>query len=268
MSVDILGTNCDQCRSTVQCCFTSTETVRHIRTESPGRPPPLSRSSWTLRETKCNHCSAFNGGACGPSAASDSYKRDNSNRCFNIQQCCTQQYKNSFLVPTAVDWNRPDNTAVYADSVINFRSHSWPQNTVQPHASLPLCQLHLAAAPYPTGTNTNTLKQAVNGRFPDPQAVSTEMEVWREVPNLPYKQASLQTTAIIQCPLKKIQPQEQRYPVLQCRWCSGAYLGNTAPAASAHYLDTLMYVCRSWCTCKRERLSKTPFSHHSNESRA
>ena len=48
MSVDILGTNCDQCRSTVQCCFTSTETVRLIRMESPGRPPRLSHSSWTL----------------------------------------------------------------------------------------------------------------------------------------------------------------------------------------------------------------------------
>ena len=35
--VDILGTNCDQCRSTVQCCFTSTETIRLIRTESPGK---------------------------------------------------------------------------------------------------------------------------------------------------------------------------------------------------------------------------------------
>ena len=41
MSVDILGTNCDQCRSMVQCCFTSTETVRLSRTESPGRPPRL-----------------------------------------------------------------------------------------------------------------------------------------------------------------------------------------------------------------------------------
>ena len=48
--VDILGTNCDQCRSTVQCCFMSTETVRLIRTESPGRPPRLSHSSWTLCE--------------------------------------------------------------------------------------------------------------------------------------------------------------------------------------------------------------------------
>ena len=48
MSVDTLGTNCDQCRSMVQCCFTSTETVRLIRTESPGRPPRLSHSSWTL----------------------------------------------------------------------------------------------------------------------------------------------------------------------------------------------------------------------------
>ena len=44
MSVDILGTNCDQCLSMVQCCFTS----RLIRTESPGRPPRLSHSSWTL----------------------------------------------------------------------------------------------------------------------------------------------------------------------------------------------------------------------------
>ena len=42
---DILGTNCDQCLSTVQCCFTSTETVRLIRTGSPGRPPRLSHSS-------------------------------------------------------------------------------------------------------------------------------------------------------------------------------------------------------------------------------
>ena len=32
MSVDILGTNCDQCISMDQCCFTSTETIRLIRT--------------------------------------------------------------------------------------------------------------------------------------------------------------------------------------------------------------------------------------------
>ena len=41
MSVDILGTNCDQCLSMVQCCFASTETVRLVRTDSPGRPPRL-----------------------------------------------------------------------------------------------------------------------------------------------------------------------------------------------------------------------------------
>ena len=33
----------------VQCCFTSTETIRLIRTGSPGRPPRLSYSPWTLR---------------------------------------------------------------------------------------------------------------------------------------------------------------------------------------------------------------------------
>ena len=44
-----VGTKCDQCLSMVQCCFTSTETVRLIRTESPGRQPRLSHSSWTLK---------------------------------------------------------------------------------------------------------------------------------------------------------------------------------------------------------------------------
>ena len=47
--VDILGTNCDQCVSMVQCCFTSTKTIRLIRRGSPGRPPRLSHSSGTLR---------------------------------------------------------------------------------------------------------------------------------------------------------------------------------------------------------------------------
>ena len=45
MSVDILGTNWPM----VQSCFTSTETIRLIRTGSPERPPRLSHSSWTPR---------------------------------------------------------------------------------------------------------------------------------------------------------------------------------------------------------------------------
>ena len=36
MSVDILGTNCDQCMSMVQYCFTSTETIRLIRDGGKG----------------------------------------------------------------------------------------------------------------------------------------------------------------------------------------------------------------------------------------
>ena len=48
MSVDILVTNCDQCRSMVQYSFTSTETRRLVRTDSSGRPPRLSQSSWTM----------------------------------------------------------------------------------------------------------------------------------------------------------------------------------------------------------------------------
>ena len=45
MSIDILGTSCDQCWSTVQYSFTSTEARRLVRTDSPGRPPRLSHSS-------------------------------------------------------------------------------------------------------------------------------------------------------------------------------------------------------------------------------
>ena len=51
MSVDmlqLLGTKCDQCLNMVQCCFTSMETIRLIRTGSRGQPPRLSHSSWTL----------------------------------------------------------------------------------------------------------------------------------------------------------------------------------------------------------------------------
>ena len=43
MSADILGTSWDQCRSMVQYNFTSTETRRLVRTDSPGRPPRLSQ---------------------------------------------------------------------------------------------------------------------------------------------------------------------------------------------------------------------------------
>ena len=61
--VDTLRTNCDQCISTVQCCFTSTETIRLIRTGSPGRPSRLSHSSWTLmvnRDSFCGRLSLLN----------------------------------------------------------------------------------------------------------------------------------------------------------------------------------------------------------------
>ena len=51
MSVDILGTIWDQCRSMVQYSFTSMETRRLVRTDSPGRPPRLSHSSWTMTTT-------------------------------------------------------------------------------------------------------------------------------------------------------------------------------------------------------------------------
>ena len=48
MSADTLGTSWDQCRSMVQYSYTSTETRRLVRTDSPGRPPRLSHSSWNM----------------------------------------------------------------------------------------------------------------------------------------------------------------------------------------------------------------------------
>ena len=45
MSSDV-RTSWDQCVSMVQYCLTSTETIRLVRSENPGRPPRLSHSSW------------------------------------------------------------------------------------------------------------------------------------------------------------------------------------------------------------------------------
>ena len=55
MSADILGTSWDQCRSIVQYSFTSTETRRLVRTDSPGRPPRLSHSFWTMNRPNSKH---------------------------------------------------------------------------------------------------------------------------------------------------------------------------------------------------------------------
>ena len=52
MSADILGTSWDQCWSMVQHSFTSMETRRLVRMDSPGRPPRLSHSSWTIWNIK------------------------------------------------------------------------------------------------------------------------------------------------------------------------------------------------------------------------
>ena len=71
MSVDILGTSWDQCRSMVQYSFTSTETMMLVRTDSPGRPPRLSHNSWTmciLRSVECCFTSAETVGLLGTGA--------------------------------------------------------------------------------------------------------------------------------------------------------------------------------------------------------
>ena len=49
----IKGTSWNQCRSMVQYSFTSTETIRLVRTDNPGRPSRFSHSSWTMTDTMC-----------------------------------------------------------------------------------------------------------------------------------------------------------------------------------------------------------------------
>ena len=51
-----VGTSWDQCWSMVQYCFMSTESVRLVRTDSPGRPPRLSHSSWTMCLSASESC--------------------------------------------------------------------------------------------------------------------------------------------------------------------------------------------------------------------
>ena len=55
MSVDILGTNCDQCRSMVQCCLTFTETVIRL---SRYEKPRTATSTFTqlLNSDLCSDC--------------------------------------------------------------------------------------------------------------------------------------------------------------------------------------------------------------------
>ena len=63
--VEILGTNCDQCVCMVQRCFTSTETVRLIRTGSQERPPRLSHSSQDSCGCECTGQSMYCPGHAG-----------------------------------------------------------------------------------------------------------------------------------------------------------------------------------------------------------
>ena len=57
LSVDIWGTSWDQCRSMVQYSFTSRETRRLVRMDSPGQPPWLSHTSWTMMLFSPRHLS-------------------------------------------------------------------------------------------------------------------------------------------------------------------------------------------------------------------
>ena len=57
--VDILGTNCDQCVSMVLCCFRSTETIRLIRTGSPGRPSELCYATDSKEHSISVHLSTY-----------------------------------------------------------------------------------------------------------------------------------------------------------------------------------------------------------------
>ena len=111
MSVDILGTNCDQCRSMVQCCFTSAETVRLIRTESPGRPSRLSHSSWTLVEFMYLVFSRMPGETVGDSGL-----------CCCVCVTSFERWLTPLCVDPVVGWGRDQEISVNRE--IGLGSHS------------------------------------------------------------------------------------------------------------------------------------------------
>ena len=70
----------------------------------------------------------------------------------------TEQYKNSFSVRTAVDWNRLDNTTVHADSEQFLNSHCGQQGPLDHCAAPRRCVYarYLDAVTYPTDADTDT----------------------------------------------------------------------------------------------------------------
>ena len=46
----------------------------------------------------------------------------NNNRSYKVDQCKTEQYRNSFFVRTAIQWNHLENSVVHAETVEGFKS--------------------------------------------------------------------------------------------------------------------------------------------------
>lgn len=46
----------------------------------------------------------------------------NNNSGFKVEQCRTEQYRNSFFARTTVDWNHLDNSIVHAETVEGFKT--------------------------------------------------------------------------------------------------------------------------------------------------
>ena len=91
--VDILGTNCDQCVCTVQCCSTSTETVRLIRTGSPGRPPRTFTQLLNSEPAGCARVTLSTGCGC---AIFPGQHRPSASRPLLTQQCHLYSYIDFF----------------------------------------------------------------------------------------------------------------------------------------------------------------------------
>jgi hypothetical protein len=51
----------------------------------------------------------------------ENYTRNN-NRCYTIQPCKTDQFRNSFFIRTAIDWNHLDDNTVNSGSLASFRT--------------------------------------------------------------------------------------------------------------------------------------------------
>ena len=119
-----------------------------------GKPVPKFSSETTLLCTRCARNTPDY--QYHTSNSADSYTTYN-NRCFNIQHCHIQQYKNTYFVQMVVDWNHFNNTTVHANTVKQFSDSHCSQLGLLNQCVVPHWAINLNLAVYVTDTEVMAL---------------------------------------------------------------------------------------------------------------